>query len=75
MKKLWNKIKNRRNKGENLLNGIIDASYAHPNDMEFGRCIRNFMFECTAKDTVDDSTMYKIMQKCIKDQLAKQNKV
>tara|TARA_Y100000385_G_scaffold272677_1_gene313758 strand:- start:65 stop:289 length:225 start_codon:yes stop_codon:yes gene_type:complete len=74
MKKLWNKIRN-RNKGENLLNGIIDASYACPNDMEFGRCIRNFMFECTAKDTVDDSIMYKIMQKCIKDQSAKQNKV
>ena len=75
MKKLWNKIRNRRNKGENLLNGIIDASYAHPNDMEFGRCIRMFMFECTGKDVVDDKLMYEIMQNCIKNQLAKQNKV
>lgn len=64
MKRLINKLIGKRSK-KNLLNAIVLASRKCPNDMEFGRCIRNFMFTTSAAGTVSEKDMYKIMEDVI----------
>ena len=64
MKKLLKRLTGKKSE-QNLLNAIVLASRKFPNDMEFGRCIRNFMFTTSAAGTVSEKDMYKIMEDVI----------
>ncbi len=66
MKKLIRKLRGKSD-DKNLLNAIILASKAYPNDMQFGRCIRNFMFATTRAGKIDEEDMYEIMENVIED--------
>ena len=64
MKRLINKLIGKSSE-KNLLTAIVLASRKCPNDMEFDRCIRNFMFTTSAAETVSEKDMYKIMEESI----------
>jgi hypothetical protein len=64
MKKLLQRLTGRKSQ-QNLLNAILLASRKFPNDMELGRCIRNFMFITSTAGTMSEKDMYKIMEESI----------
>ncbi len=59
MRKLLRRLKGKNE--ENLLTALAEASKEFPNDMEYGRCVRNFLFECTSAGEISESDMYKLM--------------
>jgi len=78
MKKIINKLRSKQSPGDGqeiLINGIIEASRRFPNDMEFGRCVRLFMLECTEAGDVSQKDMYDLMQKAINQVDSKQHTV
>ena len=78
MKKLINKLRSKQSPGDGqkiLINGIIEASRKYPNDMDLGRCVRYFLFECTEQGDVSQKDMYEIMQKAIEQADRKQHTI
>ncbi len=66
MKRLINKLRGKSSE-KNLINAVVLASRTYPNDMQFGRCIRNFMFATTRAGKIDEEDMYEIMENVIED--------
>ena len=64
MKKLIRKLRGKSSE-KNLMNAIVLASRAYPNDMQFGRCMRNFLFATTRAGKIDEEDMFEIMEDVI----------
>tara|TARA_S200002703_G_C3797460_1_gene246266 strand:- start:2668 stop:2889 length:222 start_codon:yes stop_codon:yes gene_type:complete len=65
MKRLINKLRGKSSE-KNLINAIVLASRTYPNDMQFGRCVRNFLFATTRSGKMSEEDMFEIMEDVIK---------
>ncbi len=64
MKRLIRKLRGKSSE-KNLMNAMALASREYPNDMQFGRCMRNFLFATTRAGIVDEEDMFEIMEDVI----------
>lgn len=64
MKRLLRKLRGKSSE-KNLINAIVLASRTYPNDMQYGRCMRNFLFATTKAGDISEEDMFKIMENVI----------
>ena len=64
MKRLIRKLRGKTSE-KNLINAMVLASRTYPNDMQFGRCMRNFLFATTRAGKIDEEDMFEIMEDVI----------
>ncbi len=72
MRKLLRRIRGRNDK--NLLTALAMAAAEFPNDMEYGRCVRNFLWECESAGGMSESDMCNLMTVAISSTRLKQVK-
>ncbi len=64
MKRLIRKLRGKSSE-KNVMNAIALASRTYPNDMQFGRCMRNFLFASARAGKIDEEDMFEIMEEVI----------
>mgnify|MGYP003645519754 CR=1 FL=1 len=59
---------------KDLINTLLLASKEFPNDMEYGRCIRNFLWEASQAGEISENDMHNLMNVSISATRLKQVK-